>query len=79
VSEDKPFNEYWALMAPRKVHRGHCEALDDATRNLLLLAGSANLSPNPAQCALRKVEETSRDLPDMPVARRPSPPPVTGR
>jgi hypothetical protein len=35
VSEDKPFNEYWALMALRKVLRGHCEALDDATRNLL--------------------------------------------
>lgn len=36
VSEDKPFNEYWALMALRKVLKGHCEALDDTTRDRLL-------------------------------------------
>lgn len=35
VSEDKPFNEYWALKALREVLRGHCEALDEETRGLL--------------------------------------------
>jgi hypothetical protein len=35
VSEDKPFNEYWALMALAKALKGHCEALDDATRERL--------------------------------------------
>ncbi|MFI9806016.1 hypothetical protein ACIHEJ_16920 [Streptomyces sp. NPDC052301] len=35
VSEDKPFNEYWALKALREVFRGHCELLDDETRQLL--------------------------------------------
>lgn len=35
VSEDKPFNEYWALKALREVFRGHCEFLDAETRNLL--------------------------------------------
>jgi hypothetical protein len=36
VSEDKPFNEYWALRALSKVLRGHCEALDAATRDRLM-------------------------------------------
>ncbi|MCZ0989012.1 hypothetical protein [Streptomyces diastatochromogenes] len=35
VSEDKPFNEYWALKALREVFRGHCEFLDEETRALL--------------------------------------------
>ncbi|MFI8235813.1 hypothetical protein ACIF83_00880 [Streptomyces sp. NPDC085866] len=35
VSEDKPFNEYWALKALREVFRGHCEFLDEETRDLL--------------------------------------------
>ena len=35
VSEDKPFNEYWALLALRKVLQGHCDALDSATRERL--------------------------------------------
>ncbi|MGW2742022.1 hypothetical protein [Streptomyces sp. NPDC001450] len=35
VSEDKPFNEYWALKALREVFRGHCEFLDEETRGLL--------------------------------------------
>ncbi|WP_159033058.1 hypothetical protein [Streptomyces fodineus] len=35
VSEDKPFNEYWALKALREVFRGNCEFLDEETRGLL--------------------------------------------
>ncbi|WP_317443565.1 hypothetical protein [Streptomyces collinus] len=35
VTEDKPFNEYWALKALREVFRGHCDLLDDETRALL--------------------------------------------
>jgi hypothetical protein len=35
VSEDKPFNEYWALRALDMVLEGHCEALSPATRERL--------------------------------------------
>lgn len=35
MTEDKPFNEYWALKALREVYRGHCKQLDDARRALL--------------------------------------------
>ncbi|MGW4568630.1 hypothetical protein ACWEN3_41875 [Streptomyces sp. NPDC004561] len=35
VSEDRPFNEWWALKALREVFRGNCGLLDDGTRNLL--------------------------------------------
>ncbi|MGW3359986.1 hypothetical protein ACWDFL_32020 [Streptomyces bungoensis] len=35
VTEDEPFNEYWALKALREVFRGHCDLLDDETRALL--------------------------------------------
>ncbi|MGW7824693.1 hypothetical protein ACWGLF_43095 [Streptomyces puniciscabiei] len=35
VREDKPYNEYWALKALRRVLRGHCDQLDQETRDLL--------------------------------------------
>jgi hypothetical protein len=60
VSEDKPFNEYWALNALRKVLRGHCEALDDATRDRLQQR-KAQLTPGTDRA--QQIDQLLRDCP----------------
>ncbi|MEV6834228.1 hypothetical protein AB0N17_06860 [Streptomyces sp. NPDC051133] len=60
VSEDKPFNEYWALKALREVFRGHCELLDEETRQLL--QRRANQLP-PGNDRAGQIKKLLRDCP----------------
>ncbi|WP_042373060.1 hypothetical protein [Streptacidiphilus neutrinimicus] len=63
VSEDKPFNEYWALKALSEVLRGHCEELDDAMRDKLQLR-SRQLPPG-----TDRSEQINKLLHDCPPGR----------
>jgi hypothetical protein len=60
VSEDKPFNEYWGLMALNRVLKGHCEALDNATRDRLQ---ERRAQLNPGTDRAQQIDQLLRECP----------------